>query len=227
MPHFARNPDWVCARETGHSGPCLPADLNRDPTGRTVRSAGSRKEDPVPVEIEFYVPKPGDIGMVRMPGAVGKLIRAGQWLNGDGFADYEHAFVVVGEVEDTPNVGTQIIEAMPGGALLSPLSRYDGFEPVYLRCPPALRDDVAAAALSFRGVKYSALDYAALAAHRFHIPAPHLRDYIRTSGHMICSQLADRAAYVGGWFLFDDNRWFGYVTPLDIHRLYLKQITDW
>jgi hypothetical protein len=181
----------------------------------------------MPVEIEFYTPQPGDIGIVRMPGVVGRLILWGQWMNGSGSENYEHAFVVVGEVEDTPNVGTQIIEAMPGGALLSPLSRYDGFEPVYLRCPPALRDGVAAAALSFRGVKYSALDYGALAMHRFHIPAPGLRHYIDTTGHMICSQLADRAAFVEGWFLFDDDRWLGYVTPLDLYKLYLKQITDW
>lgn len=173
---------------------------------------------------DLYVPRPGDLGMVAMPGAVGKLIRAGQWLNGDGWADYQHVYVPVGEVDGYE--GPQIIEAMPGGALLSPLSRYDGFEPVYLRCPDALRDAVAAAALSFRGVEYSALDYDALALHRFHVPAPHLQHYIQSSGHMICSQLGDRAADLGGWHLFDDNRWPGYVTPLDIYSLYEKQLTQ-
>lgn len=168
--------------------------------------------------VNLYTPRPGDIGLVTMPGWVGKAIRVGQWLNGDGSANYEHAYVVVGEVDGYD--GTQIIEAMPGGALLSPLSLYENSGPVYLTCPEAKRDAVAAAALSFRGVKYSALDYDALAMHRFHIPAPGLRGYIDSTGHMICSQLADRAALNGDWHLFDDNRWPGYVTPMSLWGLY-------
>lgn len=161
-----------------------------------------------------YTPQPGDIGLVHMPGAVGKLIRFGQWLNSDGFADYEHAFVYVGEADFEPD---RIIEAMPGGALLSPLDIYD--QVLWLKCPAEFRTGVAAAALSLRGVPYSFLDYASLAAHRLHIPAPHLRAYIRSSGHLICSQLADRAALLGGWKIFDDGRWEGDVTPGDLVRL--------
>jgi hypothetical protein len=168
-----------------------------------------------------YVPNAGDIGIVHMTGVGGAAIRVGQWLNGDGFADYEHAFVVVGAVEGYP--GVRIIEAMPGGALLTRLSYYDDVHPVFLRCPEDLRDEVAAAALSFRGVPYSVADYFALAAHRFRIPAPHLKRYVETSGHMICSQLADRAADRGGWHLFSDGRWEGDVTPGDLHRLYVAQ----
>jgi hypothetical protein len=159
--------------------------------------------------------------MVTMPGAVGKAIRLGQWLNGDGFANYQHAYVVVGAVKSLP--GVRIIEAMPGGALLSPLSRYDGFNPVYLRCPDELREAVADFGITARGVPYSFLDYAALAAHRFHLPVPGLESYIRSTGHEICSQLADAIAETGGWHLFDDGRWPGYVTPLDLYKLYLAQ----
>lgn len=159
-----------------------------------------------------YQPQPGDIGIVRMTGVGGALIRVGQWLNGDGFADFEHAFVVVSS--------TEIVEAMPGGALLSPLAHYDDVHPVFLHCPDANREAVARAAQSLIGTPYSIADYFALAAHRFHIPAPHLRTYIETSGHMICSQLADRAAAMGGWHLFSDGRWPGYVTPGDLYGLY-------
>lgn len=172
-----------------------------------------------------YTPKPGDIGLVTMPGTVGRLIRLGQWLNGDGFANYEHAFVVAGvhvRGEDRGVAdGMKIVEAMPGGALLSPLSRYDGMGAVYLRCPDADRAAVAEAAMLLIGTPYSFADYFALAAHRFHIPAPHLRRYVRTYGHMICSQLADRAAAMGGWYLFADGRWEGDVTPADLFNLYL------
>jgi hypothetical protein len=173
-----------------------------------------------------YNPKPGDIGMVHMTGWGGRAIRAGQWLNGEGYADYQHAYVVVGDQvrgSDLPGQTTKIIEAMPGGALLSPLSRYAGFRPVYLRCPDQYRQAVAEAALSMEGTPYSVADYLALAAHHFHIPAPYLQHYIASSGHMICSQLADRAAARGGWHLFDDGRWDGYVTPLSLHALYLRQ----
>ncbi|MFD0528969.1 hypothetical protein ACFQ1I_21765 [Kitasatospora arboriphila] len=41
-----------------------------------------------------------------------RLIRIGQWLNASGFADYEHAFVFVGD--------GQLVEAQPGGAELRP-----------------------------------------------------------------------------------------------------------
>lgn len=172
---------------------------------------------------EPYVPQSGDIGIVTMPGAVGKIIRIAQWLNGGGFHNYEHAFVVVGPDDPALNDGSMIVEAMPGGALLSALSRYDGLGAVYLRCPDHLRADVTAATIALEGVPYSFLDYLALAAHRMHIPVPGLRSYIYTSRHAICSQLADRAADNGGWHLFDDGRWEGYVTPADLYRLYTVQ----
>jgi hypothetical protein len=62
-------------------------------------------------------------------------------------------------------------------------------------------------------VPYSFLDYAALAAHRWHIPTPGLKRFVGDTGHMICSQLVDQAAADGGWRLFDDQRWPGFVTP--------------
>jgi hypothetical protein len=176
-----------------------------------------------------YAPKPGDIGLVKMPGTVGRVIRSAQWLNGEGYKDYEHAFTVVGNMirggDTGPDDSMKIVEAMPGGALLSPLSRYAHLEPVYLRCPDHFRDPVADAAMSFVGVPYSAADYAALAAHRFHIPVPGLKRYIESSGHMICSQLADRAAGLGGWHIFTDGRWPGYVTPAGLYVQYLRQLT--
>lgn len=171
-----------------------------------------------------YVPRPGDIGLVRMPGRVGRAIRRGQWLNGDGYHDYEHAFGVVGESPLLPEgTGQYIIEAMPGGALLSPLSRYDGYDPVYIHCPEENREAVTAAYRALKGVPYSFADYFAIAAHRFHIPAPHLKRYIESSGHLICSQLVDHAAATGGWHLFDDGRWEGDVTPGDLYSVYLAQ----
>lgn len=159
----------------------------------------------------MYQPQPGDIGLTQIHGAAGLGIRIGQWANGTGFADFEHALQVT-----SPN---EIIEAEPGGAILSPLDKYDPETIVWLRCPEQLRESVAAEARALIRTPYSFLDYDALALHRLHIPAPRLQLYISDTGHMICSQLVDEAARRGGWKLFDDGRWPGYVTPGHIWQL--------
>lgn len=172
-------------------------------------------------ETMTYEPQPGDIGLVSMPGRVGWLIKVGQWLAGDGWTDLQHAFVVAGHDDRLP--GVRIVEAMPGGALNSSLSRYADQKVVWLRCPPAYRAAVARAALHLVGTPYSFLDYGALALHRFRIPAPHLRSYISDKGHQICSQLADSAAAEGGWHIFSDQRWHGAVTPNDLGKVAAMQ----
>jgi hypothetical protein len=168
-----------------------------------------------------YQPRIGDIGITRISGWGGAAIRAAQWADGCGFADYEHAFVVTEVMAD----GTVwIVEAMPDGARHVP-NWHQPSETVYLRCPDQFRASVADAAISIalKHTPYSFLDYGAQAAHRFHLPVPHLKDYIQSSGHLICSQLADRAALLGGWHLFQDDRWEGYVPPCDLYKLYRVQ----
>jgi hypothetical protein len=75
-----------------------------------------------------YTPQTGDIGLTGIEGYVGRLIRLGQWFNGDGFHDYQHAFVMVSS--------NRLVEAMPEGARSRPLSQAVGagrYEPVILR----------------------------------------------------------------------------------------------
>lgn len=163
-------------------------------------------------------PQPGDFAVVRVNGDVGRLIRVGQWLNGDGFADYEHAFVLV---EDG-----QIIEAEPGGARRAALSEYEGRPTMWSTGRIALtgeqRARIVAAAEGYIGTPYSAADYFALAAHHLHLPGgPLLRHYVADSRHMICSQLVDQCYQDAGVQLFKDGRWPGWVTPADLHRLML------
>jgi len=152
----------------------------------------------------------GMIGLVPMGGAGGRLIRFGQWLNKDGFEDFEHAFVAL--------PGNMIIEAEPGGARVVPLA-YSGVhwcEGIYGLLP--FKADVGWAAQGLKGVPYSWLDYGALFTHRLHIPVPGLRDFIAASGHQICSQLADELYLRLGAHIFQDGRWPGYCTPGSLYQ---------
>ncbi|WP_354641346.1 hypothetical protein [Kitasatospora camelliae] len=161
-------------------------------------------------------PLPGDFAVVRMDGHVGRLIRIGQWLNGDGFADYEHAYLHVGD--------GLLVEAQPGGAELRPLSTYADHRPLWstgrFDLTDRQRSDIVAAARGHLGTPYSYLDYLALAVHRFHLPfSPLLKSYVADSRHMICSQLVDQCYLDAGVHLFRDGRWPGYVTPADLAGL--------
>jgi len=181
---------------------------------------GDRKIYPTEDTVnKHYDPRPGDIGITTISGAGGKAIKVATWLNGDGWNSAQHAFVVV---EPYRSGMIRIVEAMPGGAQHVANWHRDQ-DTVYLRCPDQYRDAVAQAAHSFVGVPYGWADYAALALHRFRIPTPRLKRFIEQSGSMICSQLCDRAAELGGWHLFADGRWHGDVTPGDLLRLYHAQ----
>lgn len=167
-----------------------------------------------------YQPKPGDIGITTISGWGGKGIQAAQKLMGCPWKTRQHAFGVE-SVE--PGTGTVwIVEAMPDGAR-HVTNWHEDANTVYLRCPDKFRAGVAQAYLDLVGTPYSWLDYQAIALHHLHVPTPHLKSYIMSTKHMICSQLADEGALRGGWHLFDDGRWPGYVPPCDLDRLYSGQ----
>jgi cell wall-associated NlpC family hydrolase len=161
------------------------------------------------------MPEIGDFVLVDIDNAVGKLIKLGQWLNGDGFSLYEHAAIFTG--------GNKIVEATPYGARLADLSEYENNRLLWstgaIVPSPVQRVALYRAALGYVGTRYSFADYAALAAHRLHLWAPGLKSYVASSGHMICSQLVDQCYQDAGIRLFADNRWPGYVTPADLYNL--------
>ena len=160
-------------------------------------------------------PLPGDFAVVRIPGDVGRLIRFGQWLDGDGYADYEHAFICVGDGE--------LVEAQPGGARLAELSEYATRTPLWSTGRFALteeqRQELVAAARHYLGVPYSFLDYGSLALARVHLRLPAVKRYVADTHHMICSQLVDQCYQDAGVHLFQDGRIPGDVTPGDLYRL--------
>ena len=158
----------------------------------------------------------GDFVCVPMHGEAGKLIRIGEFLNGDGFKNYEHAEVLV-----TRN---QTMGAYPGGAKLedlAPPNYQQGWlwssDTIGKNLSAKQRATICQVALSLQGTPYSSLDYFALVAHRLHIPGgPLLEDFIASQKHMICSQLVDYCYMLAGVHLFNDGRPTGYVTPEDL-----------
>jgi hypothetical protein len=158
---------------------------------------------------------PGRIGLTQIHGGLGIGIRFGQWLNGSGFQNFEHAFLDLGD-------GT-LIQAEPGGAQIRPLSIYKPenvywCDKIYARVPSDVRLRIAEEAKGFKGVKYSFLDYDALVLHRLGLDTDWLQRYISSTDHMICSQLVDRAYTLGGYRIFPLTRWDGFVTPGDLYR---------
>ncbi len=162
------------------------------------------------------VPPAGLIGLVPVKGGVGKFIEFGQWINGDGFKPFEHAFVTL--------PGGLIIEAEPGGAAIRPL-HYTGVywcNGLYKLLPPhTTATEIAHIGETLKNTPYSFLDYEAIFIHRIHLDVPGLKTYIANSEHMICSQLADKFYLRLRAHLFLDDRWDGYVTPL---RLYNRDL---
>lgn len=166
-------------------------------------------------------PQPGDYGLCSIDGPVGRLIELGQGMLGDGFRQWEHAFIVTEAENDTHPGQVEAIAAFPGGAARV---HYPVDGPLYssghIPLTDAQRADIVRAAEHYLGTPYSAADYLAIAAHHWHLPGSVLlKDYVASSNHMICSQLVDRCYLDAGIHLFTDGRWPGYVVPLDLADL--------
>jgi hypothetical protein len=156
------------------------------------------------------MPQPGDFFLLVGTDTIGRLIRVGEWLNGDGWSTYSHAGLLLDD-------GT-ILEAEPGGARIRPASEY----PTELMrwsswtLSGAARHSLVLHGRQLVGVPYSFLDYASLALHRFHLRPPGLKSYIASTKHLICSQLVDEVYWRAGLHMFADGRWPGDVTPADL-----------
>jgi uncharacterized protein YycO len=158
-------------------------------------------------------PLVGLIGLAPISGEVGRLIELGQWLDGGGFKQWEHAFISLGN--------GLIVEAEPGGARIGNAGEYSSIywcSAIYALGTAAQLAATEATARAYVGVPYSALDYFALAAHRLHLPVIDLENYIKSDGHMICSQLVDQVYNTAMIHIFTDGRWPGFVTPADLYN---------
>lgn len=194
------------------------------------------------------IPEPGDFAAVRTGGDIGLAIRIGQWLNGGGFRDYEHALVcvgpplTVGSIIPDPMQGAMsgiqgrtvkegevwipVLEAQPGGSRV----RYRRVEDTDLwstgiiDITPEQRSKVPSLVSGFTGITYSSLVYFALALHRLHVNTSALQNYINEHRQDICSQLVDQFELALGVHLFvDPPRWPGDVDPEDLANLLISE----
>lgn len=162
--------------------------------------------------------KAGDIGLTRIEGLLGFFVSLGQHLAGDS-SKYTHAYIVLDD--------ETVIAAQPGGARIDKLSDYKD-KAIYIQMD--LTDDQRATivreARALEGTPYSYMDYLAIALLRFGIKPKWLRNYIKSTGHMICSQLADFVYCKAGVHLFKDGRESQDVTPGDLLYVLAKE-DDW
>jgi hypothetical protein len=155
---------------------------------------------------------PGDIQLSRIASPGGPVIRVLQWMDGTGFADYEHARVYLGD--------GMFAEAMPGGAIIrdhpldEPGTEWDSG---LYDLTGAQRDGTVAAARGYVAAHtgYSDLDYGSLVLKRLHIRPAWVVTRVADTGHMICSQFAARSRFDGGAPFWPG--WTGDCTPGDIH----------
>lgn len=159
------------------------------------------------------MPQPGDIGLTRINGVLGKFVYLAQWFNGDR-SPWTHAFIVLPD--------GLLMEAQPRGARIAPLTPYDDREVVYVspELSQGQRDLIVEEALKLEGTPYSFADYFALFLQRVGWCRGITRSYVKSSGHMICSQLCDEVYRRSGIHLFDDGRLSQEVTPGDLGTLF-------
>lgn len=172
-----------------------------------------------------YIPRKGDFFLTSSRSRIGGLVRWLQAIIGD-YTPFTHAGVIT---TDQDSAGHQdIVEAMPGGAKLSDLSKYRS-DPntIYSRfdLTDAQRDAVATAAIGYIDTKYSWLEYLYLAMAHYGLRTEWIKNKIKDSGHMICSQQVVQCYTDAGIDLFTDGRIPEEVVPGDLASLLLHSAT--
>jgi hypothetical protein len=192
------------------------------------------------VTTELPLAEPGDIGLTWITGWTGFWVSIGQWIAGDGgrwpWSRIRMAKKIIriqsGKKAKFPRgfpthaftflPDGMIFEAQPGGAVISPVARYADKPILIARLP--LTDDqrahVPLVVMGLLGTPYSFLDYVYLGLWRLGIRPEWLKEAVRRSGHMICSQSADKVAELLGFHLFTDGRLNQDVTPGDLFELF-------
>lgn len=138
---------------------------------------------------------PGDIGFAHTTGAMGKLIRIGEWLRFRKGSQWNHMFIVDRVVDDVPYIIQATLRGVTDSATLesvAPGGRYITFG------PEARRDDLLAFARKQVGLCYGFGTILAIAIDILTWNwVPSFRGARKSS--WICSALGCEALRYGGW----------------------------
>ena len=151
-----------------------------------------------------YTPQPGDFGVVKTNGIIGRLIRIGT------SSRWNHAFIYTGE--------GVIVEANPTGVAISPSNRYSNIAWNHHEVlTQEQRDSIVEAALKEVGKPYAFLDIAVLFFRiiglRFIRPNVFWKKLALQNG-WFCSELVSHCYRVAGIDLL--NKQDDLVTPGDL-----------
>lgn len=179
--------------------------------------------------------KPGSFGLAVIGGKLGKWIDRGQAIVENQDYRFTHAFIVLDN--------EQVIEAEPGGAIISPLSKYTSrpegtvlfsdepvqqaldilFESVDVirfedlgYAESRIRQRIVDFGRELEGTPYNYLDYLAIGLDRFGVRPKLIRKRLARHDRLICSQLVDYVYLAAGIHLFKDGRDSMDVTPGDL-----------
>jgi hypothetical protein len=188
-------------------------------------------------------PLPGDLFVGSVGGFLGTGIAVGEILDGYPFKQvwslltmqsrppaavqepwkYQHAGIYVGM--------NTVVQAEPGGARRVVLPNFHNRRyilwstGVFPDLTQQQRTKIVAAAnqAAIERLDYSVLDYGAIALHRLGVNTKWLEDYIKATGHQICSQLCDWTYQQAKYQIFDDGRWNGDVKPSDLAAEFIRR----
>ena len=139
----------------------------------------------------------GDIGFARTTGAMGKIIRAGEWLKWRS-CEFNHTFTVVGVGNTYDEVW--IVQAELRGVTLRRLSEVlPGASEIHFLTPPESADPkkIALFSLSQIGHPYGLMSIGCLALD---ITTPDWFVAFRRKNTWICSALSAEALRYAGWY---------------------------
>jgi hypothetical protein len=190
--------------------------------------------------------RPGDLYFGPIGGSAGRLVGAGQllvapWkhqLTWRTWWKIRHCGVVVAATPEGP----LIAQAEPRGMDLAAVGT-QRWTPEYVYIRPAYplqgqADAVAELAMDMVDAKipYAFEDYAAIFAHRLHLPVPHLDRFIAAVGpgglpkRAICSQAVDAVLTLSGGLagghVFDDGRLPQDIVPAELYLRLLEMTPE-
>lgn len=167
-------------------------------------------------------PRPGDFGVLVLE--TGRHWRTEFVISAISLITRSSAYHAV-QCVDAPGGHPSLVEAEPGGAILSPVTKYTNVAWSNLTLGDPQREAISTAALKMVGRPYGYYDDALLGlTHLNSVRGPNWLWRLLSGSHspLECAQLVDAAQLAGGVHLFSDGRQPGDVTPGDLYQLIRK-----